>query len=93
MKLKVTGVEAIEITDPDKLCGHRKHLDKALLQKLKGQAFTAKELKQMFGYGPNTALCDTQLSNLVEAVDKKKAPHHPRYASYVEERSTKWKIL
>lgn len=86
MKLRVDGVETIEVTDPGKVCGHRKHLDQNLLRKLKGQAFTAKELKQMFGYAKVTALCDTQLGDLVEAVDGNK---DEPYA----EKSTLWRIL
>lgn len=92
MKVSVRGIETLEITDPEKCCGHRKRLDKSLLQKIKGQDFTAKELKQMFGYGPNTALCDTQLAHIVEAVDKKKAPNAPSWASRAEEKATRWRI-
>jgi len=92
MKLEVKGVETIEITDPNKLCGSRKRLDKELLQKIKGQDFTAKELKHMFGYGRNTALCDTQLASLVEPVSKKLKWCNPHYASRSEEISTKWRV-
>lgn len=93
MKLKVNGVEELLITDPNRHVGHRKRLDKVLLQKIKGQEFTAKDLKQMFGYAPNTALCDTQLCHLVEPVEKIKDWKYPHHASYVEERATKWRVL
>ena len=85
MRLKVTGIEEIVITDPNRLCGHRKKLDKNLLLKLKGQEFTAVQLKQMFGYSKTTALCDTQLADLVEAVNENKAEPYA-------EKSTLWRI-
>ncbi len=86
MRLRVTGIEEIEITDPKKLCGKpRKKLDHRLLAKLKGQDFTAKELKSMFGYGKMTALQDTQLKNLIEPVNK-------RISSLYAEKSTRWRI-
>lgn len=85
MKLRVDGVETIEVTDPGKVCGHRKHLDQNLLRKLKGLAFTAVELKQMFGYSKFTALCDTQLDELVEAVNENKAEPYA-------EKSTLWRV-
>ena len=92
MRLKVTGVEEIVITDPNRLCGHRKKLDKSLLQRLKGQDFTAKELKSMFGYATTTALCDTQLTHYIESVKNIGWKGRPYSISYVEERSTKWRI-
>jgi len=85
MRLNVTGVEEIEITDPNRLCGTRKKLDQSLLQKLKGQDFTAKELKSMFGYGMTTSLQDTQLKYLIEPVKK-------NISSLYAERSTRWRI-
>jgi len=85
MRLRVAGIEEIEITDPNKLCGTRKKLDQPLLQKLKGQAFTAKELKSMFGYAKMTALQDTQLKHLIEPVNKKTG-------SLYAEKSTRWRI-
>ncbi|MBA7623237.1 hypothetical protein ES703_30630 [subsurface metagenome] len=92
MKLKVEGVETLEITDPNRLCGTRKKLNQALLREIKGQAFTAAELKQMFGYGKTTALCDTQLAHLVVPVKLNRKWSYPHSASYLEERSTKWRI-
>lgn len=92
MKLRINGVETLEITDPERCCGSRKKLNEALLRAIQGQAFTAKDLKSMFGYAPNTALCDTQLAHLVEPVDKNLAGKEPRYASRAEEKSTKWRI-
>ena len=86
MRLKVTGVEEIEITDPNRLCGHRKKLDKSFLQRLKGQDFTAVELKRMFGYAKTTALADTQLRYHLEAVNKKiRNPY--------EEKATRWRVI
>lgn len=92
MRLKVEGIEEIVITDPNKLCGTRKHLDKGLLLKIKGQDFTAKELKSMFGYAKTTALCDTQLTHYIEPVKNIGWKGHPMSISYVEERSTKWRV-
>jgi len=85
MRLKVAGIEEIEITDPNKLCGTRKKLDQSLLQKIKGQDFAAEELKSMFGYRKVTSLHDTQLKHLIEPV--KKNMRDP-YA----EKSTRWRI-
>lgn len=93
MKLRVTGVETIQITDPDKVCGKRKNLDRQLLKSLQGREFSAKQLKQMFGYAENTALCDTQLASLVEPVKKGAAPHGPHHITRLEEKSTKWRVL
>ena len=86
MRLKVTGVEEIVITDPNRLCGHRKKLDKSLLQRLKGQDFTAVELKRMFGYAKTTALADTQLKHHLEAVNKK-------IRNLYEEKATRWRFI
>jgi len=99
MRLRVAGIEAIEITDPDNLCGTgkilggprkglggtRKKLDQSLLQQLTGQDFTAEQLKSMFGYSKVTSLQDTQLKHLIEPV--KKNMRDP-YA----EKSTRWRI-
>lgn len=85
MRLKVTGVEEIVITDPNRVCGTRKHLDQNLLLKLKGQDFTAQELKAMFGYGTTTALADTQLKRLIEPVKGNKR-------SIYAEKSTRWRL-
>lgn len=85
MRLKVIGVETVEITDPNRLCGTRKKLDQALLQKIKGQDFTAVELKSMFGYDRTTSLQDTQLKHLIEPVKKK-------MSSLYAEKSTRWRI-
>lgn len=86
MRLRVKGVETVEITDPNRLCGPRKKLDQGLLQRLKGQDFTAVELKRMFGYAKTTALADTQLRNYVEAVNKKiRNPY--------EEKATRWRVI
>jgi len=85
MRLEVVGIEEIVITDPHKLCGTRKKLDQSLLQKLKGQDFTAVELKSMFGYGMTTSLQDTQLKHLIEPVKK-------RISSPYAEKSTRWRI-
>jgi len=84
LRLKVAGVEEIVITDPNRLCGHRKKLDKSLLQRLKGQDFTAKELKSMFGYDMTTSLQDTQLKHLIEPVKK--------ISSLYAEKSTRWRL-
>lgn len=84
MRLKVTGVEEIVITDPNKLCGTRKRLDQSLLLKLKGQDFTARQLMSMFGYGVTTALQDTQLKRLIEPVEKN--------GSIYAENSTRWRV-
>lgn len=92
MKVSVRGIEILEITDPERCCGSRKKLDETLLRAIQGKAFTAKELKSMFGYAPNTALCDTQLAHLVEPVELGREWKYPHHASYVEERSTKWRI-
>jgi len=86
MRLKVAGIEEIVITDPNRFCGHRKKLDKSLLQRLKGQDFTAKELKSMFGYGMVTSLQDTQLKHLIEPVKK-------NISSPYAEKSTRWRVL
>jgi len=89
MRLRVAGIEEIEITDPNKLCGKpRKKLDHRLLVKLKGQDFTATELKSMFGYGKTTALQDTQLKNLIEPVNKTLY----RAKGFYAEKSTRWRI-
>lgn len=92
MRLKVTGVETVEITDPNKLCGHRKRLDKNLLQRLKGQDFTAAELKQMFGYAKNTALCDTQLTHHIASVKNIGWKGYPNSISRSEEKATLWRV-
>jgi len=92
MRLKVTGVETVEITDPNRLCGTRKKLDQALLRKLKGQDFTAVELKSMFGYGRTTALCDTQLTHYIESVKNIGWKGYPRSISRSEEKATRWRV-
>ena len=85
-RLEVAGIEEIEITDPNRLCGRpRKKLDQSLLQKIKGQNFTAIELKSMFGYRKMTSLQDTQLKHLIEPVKK-------NISSPYAEKSTRWRI-
>lgn len=92
MKLKVRGIESIVITDPNRVCGTRKRLDQSLLQDIRGQAFTAAELKQMFGYAPNTALADTQLAHYIRPV-KKMEWEPPNFdTSRVNERATRWRV-
>jgi len=88
MRLKVAGIEEIVITDPNRVCGTRrprKYLDQNLLRTIKGQDFTAKELKSMFGYAKITSLQDTQLKNLIEPVKK-------NISSLYAEKSTRWRI-
>ncbi len=86
MRLDVAGIEEIVITDPNKLCGRpRKKLDQSRLQRLKGQTFTAQELKCMFGYNVKTSLEDTQLKHLIEPVEK-------NISSPYAEKSTRWRI-
>lgn len=86
MRLKVTGVEAIEITDPGSHMGRRKHIDPGVLQELKGQTLTTEELKGRFGYARTTALCDTQLKHLVEPVNQRKGEPY-------SEKRTLWRVL
>lgn len=86
MKLKVTGVETIVITDPARLIRHRKHLDPAILQELRGQVLTTDELKGHFGYARTTALADTQLARHIELVDDK------RRVSITASRA-RWRVL
>jgi len=93
MRLNVAGIEEIVITDPNKLCGTRKKLDKSLLAQLKGQDFTAKELKSMFGYARNTALCDTQLTHYIESVKNIGWKGYPSSISRSEEKATRWRVL
>jgi len=90
-RLEVTGIEQVEITDPNQLCGTgkkeggtRKNLDQSLLQKIKGQDFTAEKLKSMFGYHKTTSLSDTQLKHLIEPVKKNISPY--------AEKSTRWRV-
>ena len=64
----VSGVEEIEITDPNQFCGHRKMLDKSLLRAMKGQELSAPVLRQKFGYSQTTWLEDTQLKKYIEPV-------------------------
>jgi len=68
MRLEVTGVETIEITDPGRLIRRRKTLDPEVLREMRGQVLTAHELKGLFGYATTTALIDTQLKRHIEAV-------------------------
>jgi len=100
MKLAVKGVEEIEITDPNKVCGTRKKLDPALLKKIRGQDFTSTDLKRMFGYAETTALCDTQLARHVEMAKKLKNPAKkihwgPEHFSMgrSDERSIRWRVI
>lgn len=79
MRLKVTGIETIEITDPGRLIRRRKEIDPQILRELKGQVLTADELKGHFGYARTTALSDTQLKRHVEAV--------------IVHRHTRWRVL
>jgi hypothetical protein len=93
VRLQVRGVEKITVTDPKKKTGYRKTLDQGLLKRLKGQEFTAAELKQLFGYVQNTLLTDTQLIKLLEPVDPSVIEHYPSWVTSVEEKSTKWRVL
>ena len=84
-RLKVAGVENIEITDPGRLTGRRKKIEPLVLQRLKGQRFNAAQLKSIFGYASTTALADTVLVKYIEPVEKD-------LKNLYQEKSTLWRV-
>ena len=69
MRLKVTGVETLEVVVPRGFSSKRKVIDPAALDRLRGQTLTSDELRIAFGYAKTTALQDTQLADHIERVD------------------------
>jgi hypothetical protein len=72
MRLRITGVETLEVVVPVGYRRKRKVIDPETLDRMRGRIFTTADLKSLFGYARNTALADTQLARHIEMVDDKK---------------------